>query len=67
MANNLVNPEGENLKPMMAGPMKPVKITHVIEAAGIVAGNRYHLDVGLAEDGRGTWHVARAGDEQKSL
>lgn len=67
MADDLVNPEGENLKPMIAGPMKPVMITQMIEAAVVVAGNGDHLDIGLAENSHGTWHVARAGDEQKSL
>ena len=67
MTDFLVHPAGENLKPMIAGPMKPLKIAQVIEAAVVVAGNGYHLDVGLAENGSGAWHVARACDEQKSL
>ena len=67
MTDNLVHPKGENLKPMLAGPMKPLEIAEMIEAAQVVAGNRNHLDAGLDEGGHGTRHMARAGDEQKSL
>ncbi len=67
MADDLVHPTGKNLKPMMAGPMQPLEVSQMIEAAEVVAGNRNRLDAGLAEGGHGTRHVARAGDEKKSL
>lgn len=67
IADDLVHPDGENPEPVMAGQMQPVRVPQMIEAAQVVAGNGYYLNVGFAEDGHGARHVAGAGDEQKSL
>lgn len=67
MADDFVRPAGEFFKPVIIRPMKPVKITQVIETAVVVARNGNHLNVRLAENGQCAWHVARAGNEQKSF
>ncbi len=67
MADDFVRPAGEFFKPVIIRPMKPVKITQVIDAAVVVARNGNHLNVRLAENGQCAWHVARAGNEQKSF
>lgn len=67
MADDLVHPATENFKPMITWPVKPVKIPQMIETAQVVAGDGDHLNIGLAENGLGTRHVACAGDEKQSL